>query len=163
MRPALPEVVIPREEAVFRLDARGRWCNRHGVFRNRRISDHFHAAIRRDAGGYHLRQELPDRVEKVYFPYEDTALFVVQVTLGDPVALTLNTRRRIALDPERLFVRGESLYLALDGERAKFTERAMLKLSEAMELTEAGYALRVGGRVHPIPELELEASRTCDR
>ncbi|MCU0564887.1 MAG: MFS transporter permease, partial [Desulfobacterales bacterium] len=83
-----PEVVIPAENAVFRLDARGRWCNRHGVFRNRRISEHFHAAIRRDAGGYHLHQELPDRVEKVYFPYEDTALFVVQVALGEPVALT---------------------------------------------------------------------------
>ena len=162
MGAALPEVVIPREKAVFRLDARGRWCNRHGVFRNRRICDHFHAAIRRDAAGYHLRQELPDRVEKVYFPYEDTALFVVQVALGDPVALTLNTRRRIALDPALLFVRGESLYLTLEGERVKFTERAMLSLAEAMEFTPEGYAIRTGERVHPIPELPDEAT-ACGR
>jgi hypothetical protein len=162
MGPALPEVVIPRENAVFRLDARGRWCNRHGVFRNRRICDHFHAAIRRDAAGYHLRQELPDRVEKVYFPYEDTALFVVQVALGDPVELTLNTRRRIALDPALLFVRGESLYLTLEGERVKFTERATLKLAEAMEFTPEGYAIRTGERVHPIPELPDEAT-ACGR
>jgi hypothetical protein len=162
MGAALPEVVIPREKAVFRLDARGRWCNRHGVFRNRRICDHFHAAIRRDAAGYHLRQELPDRVEKVYFPYEDTALFVVQVALGDPVELTLNTRRRVALDPALLFVRGESLYLTLEGERVKFTERAMLRLAEAMEFTPEGYAIRTGERVHPIPELPDEAT-ACGR
>ena len=162
MGAALPEVVIPREKAVFRLDARGRWCNRHGVFRNRRICDHFHAAIRRDAAGYHLRQELPDRVEKVYFPYEDTALFVVRVALGDPVELTLNTRRRIALDPALLFVRGESLYLTLEGERVKFTERAMLSLAEAMEFTPEGYAIRTGERVHPIPELPDEAT-ACGR
>jgi hypothetical protein len=162
MGPALPEVVIPRENAVFRLDARGRWCNRHGVFRNRRICDHFHAAIRRDAAGYHLRQELPDRVEKVYFPYEDTALSVVQVALGDPVELTLNPRRRVALDPALLFVRGESLYLTLEGERVKFTERATLKLAEAMEFTPEGYAIRTGERVHPIPEVPDEAT-ACGR
>jgi hypothetical protein len=162
MGAALPEVVIPREKAVFRLDARGRWCNRHGVFRNRRICDHFHAAIRRDAAGYHLRQELPDRVEKVYFPYEDTALFVVRVALGDPVELTLNTRRRVALDPALLFVRGESLYLTLEGERVKFTERATLSLAEAMEFTPEGYAIRTGERVHPIPELPDEAT-ACGR
>lgn len=162
MGPALPEVVIPRENAVFRLDARGRWCNRHGVFRNRRICDHFHAAIRRDAAGYHLRQELPDRVEKVYFPYEDTALFVVRVALGDPVDLTLNTRRRVALDPALLFVQGESLYLTLEGERVKFTERATLKLAEAMEFTPEGYAIRTGERVHPIPEVPDEAT-ACGR
>ena len=162
MGAALPEVVIPRENAVFRLDARGRWCNRHGVFRNRRICDHFHAAIRRDAAGYHLRQELPDRVEKVYFPYEDTALFVVRVALGDPVELTLNTRRRVALDPALLFVRGESLYLTLEGERVKFTERATLNLAEAMEFTPEGYAIRTGERVHPIPELPDEAT-ACGR
>jgi len=162
MGAALPEVVIPREKAVFRLDARGRWCNRHGVFRNRRICDHFHAAIRRDAAGYHLRQELPDRVEKVYFPYEDTALFVVRVALGDPVELTLNTRRQVALDPALLFVRGESLYLTLEGERVKFTERAMLNLAEAMEFTPEGYAIRTGERVHPIPELPDEAT-ACGR
>jgi hypothetical protein len=162
MRPALPVVVIPRENAVFRLDARGRWCNRHGVFRNRRISDHFHAAIRCDADGYHLRQELADRVEKVYFPYDDTALFVVQVELGEAIELTLNTRRRVDLDPQHLFVRGESLYLTLAGERVKFTERAMLKLAEAMEFTPDGYCIRIGDRVHRIPEVPDEGA-ACGR
>jgi hypothetical protein len=122
------------------------------VFRNRRISDHFHASIRRDAGGWHLRQELPDRIEKVYFPYEDTALFVTDVAPGPPIRLTLNTLRQLDLDPPALFVQGDSLYLDLEGDRVKFTERAMLKLSEAMEPAPDGYALRVGDRVHPIRE-----------
>jgi hypothetical protein len=162
MHPAPIEVVvIPREQAVFRLDARGRWCNHHGVFRNRRISDHFHACIRRDAGGYHLRQEFADRVEKVYFPYDDTALFVVEVALRESVGLTLNTRRRVDLDPGLLFVRGESLYITLEGERVKFTERAMLTLSEVMEFTPEGYAIRTAGRVHRIREVPNEATG-CD-
>jgi hypothetical protein len=86
----------------------------------------------------------------------------VQVALGDPVELTLNTRRRVALDPALLFVRGESLYLTLEGERVKFTERAMLNLAEAMEFTPEGYAIRTGERVHPIPELPDEAT-ACGR
>ena len=156
--PPLPEVVIPSEKAVFYLDARGRWCNRHGVFENRRISDHFHAAIRRDAGGYHLRQELADRIEKVYFPYEDTALFVTEVGREVPVALALNTGRRVLLDPGQLFVRGECLYLTLEGERVKFTERAMLQLADRMEFTSEGYLIRVGERTHRIREAPGEAS-----
>jgi hypothetical protein len=159
MPAVLPEVVIPKEKAVFHLDGRGRWCNRHGVFRNRRISEHFHAAIRRDAGGYHLRQELADRIEKVYFPYEDTALFVTGVTLGEPIELTLNTRRHLALDPALLFVCGESLYLLLEGERVKFTERAMLHLADRMEFAPDGYRIRAGGRTQRIREVPDEAAR----
>ena len=146
------EIVVPREKAVFRLDGRGRWCNAHGVFRNRRISDYFHSAIRRDEGGYFVCQEHGDHVEKVYFPYEDTALFVVDVDLAADIRLRLNTRREVVLKPADLFVAGDSLYAALDGERIKFSERAMQKLAEAMEFTENGYFIRVSGRSHRIHE-----------
>ena len=146
------EIVIPREKTVFRLDGRGRWCNAHGVFRNRRISDYFHSAIRRDEGGYFVCQEHGDHVEKVYFPYEDTALFVVDVDLAADIRLRLNTRREVALEPADLFVAGDSLYATLDGERIKFSERAMLKLAEVMEFTENGYFIRVSGRSHRIHE-----------
>ena len=146
------EIVVPREKAVFRLDGRGRWCNAHGVFRNRRISDYFHSAIRRDAGGYFVCQEHGDHVEKVYFPYEDTALFVVDVELAADIRLRLNIRRELVLRPADLFVAGDSLYTTLDGERIKFSERAMLKLAEVMEFTENGYFIRVSGRSHRIHE-----------
>ena len=45
-----------------------------------------------------------------------------------------------------------SLACALDGERIKFSERAMQKLAEAMEFTENGYFIRVSGRSHRIHE-----------
>jgi hypothetical protein len=146
------EIVIPREKAVFRLDGRGRWCNAHGVFRNRRISAYFHSAIHRDEGGYFVRQERGDHVEKVYFPYEDTALFAVDIDLAADIRLRLNTRRELVLDPAELFVAGDSLYLARDGERIKFSERAMLKLAQVMEFTEEGYFIQVHGRRHRIRE-----------
>ena len=146
------EIVIRREEAVFRLDRRGRWCNEFGVFRNRRISAYFHAAIRRDADGYFVCQERGSCIEKVYFPYEDTALFVVDVAFGAEITLHLNTGRRLALDPAQLFVAGDSLYLTAGDDRIKFTERALLKLSEVMDFTSEGYSIRTGGRCYRIRE-----------
>ena len=46
-----------------------------------RSARQIHAAIRRDADGYFVCQERGNCTEKVYFPYEDTALFVVDVAL----------------------------------------------------------------------------------
>lgn len=146
------EIVIRREDAVFRLDRRGRWCNEFGVFRNHRISEYFHSAIRRDAGGYFVCQERGNLTEKVYFPYEDTALFVTDLTLGPAITLRLNTRRQIELEPAQLFVAGDSLYLTAGDDRIKFTERALLKLSEVMDFTSEGYFIRISGRRHRIRE-----------
>lgn len=146
------EIVIRREDAVFRLDRRGRWCNEFGVFRNHRISEYFHSAIRRDAGGYFVCQERGNLTEKVYFPYEDTALFVTDLTLGPAITLRLNTRREVELDPGQLFVDGDCLYLTAGDERIKFTERALLKLSDVMDFTSEGYFIRIGGRCHRIRE-----------
>jgi hypothetical protein len=146
------EIVIRREDAVFRLDRRGRWCNEFGVFRNHRISEYFHSAIRRDAGGYFVCQERGNLTEKVYFPYEDTALFVTDLTLGPVITLRLNTRREVELDPAQLFVAGDGLYLTAGDERIKFTERALLKLSDVMDFTSEGYFIRIGGRCHRIRE-----------
>lgn len=146
------EIVIRRENAVFRLDRRGRWCNRFGVFRNRRISEYFHSAIRRDADGYFVCQEHENGIEKVYFPYEDTALFVVDVTLGAEIALHLNTRRELPLDPARLYVSDDSLYVTDGDERIKFSERALMKLAAVLDFTEEGYFFQAGGRRRRIPE-----------
>jgi len=140
------EIVVPKEKATFRLDRRGRWCNAFGVFRNRRISDYFHSAIRRDEGGYFLCQESGKRIEKVYFPYEDTALFVVDVVIADEIRLLLNTHLQLPLDPAALFVSGDSLYLIRNGERIKFSERALLQLADVMEFTDQGYFIHVFGR-----------------
>ncbi len=145
-------IVIPRERAVFRLDRRGRWVNADGPFRNPRIIEFFNASIRRDAQGYYVGQERDGICEKVYFPYEDTALFVREVLFGAPVELVLNTGARLALDPRELFIEGDDLYLESRGERIKFTERALWQLAERIESDASGYRLRLGGACHPIPE-----------
>ena len=66
----LTEVVIPRENAVFWMDAEGRWCNRHGRFAHKRIIDYFNRSIGRDAMGYFVTQVRGDIREKVYFPHD---------------------------------------------------------------------------------------------
>ncbi len=152
-------IVVPREKAVFWLDRRGRWRNAHGPFRNARISAYFHRSIRRDAGGYYVGQRHGARLEKVYFPYEDTALFVREVLLGEEIRLRLNTGMEFPLDPQSLFVSGEALYLTHEGERIRFTEQAMVQLSPRMGFSEEGLFLETGDRRHRIPEKAGESDQ----
>jgi hypothetical protein len=146
------ELVIPREKAAFRLDRRGRWRNAHGPFRNPRIIAYFDSAIQRDAGGYYVGQQRDGWFEKVYFPYEDTALFVRDVILGEDVTLVLNTKKQMRLEPTGLFILGDCLYVEAGGERIKFTERAMLRLADLLEFTGGAHVLKLHGRSHTIPE-----------
>jgi len=148
----LKEIVIPEDQAVFRLDRNGRWHNASGPFEHRKIIDYFHASIRRDAGGFHLLQERGDCREKVYFPYEDTALFVFELEFdADDVVLTLNTGRKIPMLPGSLFVRNDQLYTRLDGDPVKFTERCLMKLSERLSFENGRYYLRTGAGKREIP------------
>lgn len=149
----MKEIVIPKDKAAFRLDRNGRWHNASGPFEHKKIIDYFHASIRRDEAGFHLYQEHEDHREKVYFPYEDTALFVFDLQSdGDSVRLTLNTGRTIELDPDDLFVRGDQLYTRLGGDPVKFTERCLMKLSGRLSVENGRYRIRIGGKLHEIPE-----------
>ena len=149
----LKEVVIPKEDAVFRLDGRGYWRNSGGRFRKKKINDYFHAAIDKDDGGYFISQVKGDVLEKVYFPFEDTALFVFRVSFEkDAIALVLNTGRRLTLDPRGLYIRDDCIYLKQDGERIKFSERAMMQLSPVLEEHGRELYIRCGGSEYRIPE-----------
>ena len=150
MTDAPTEIVIPREKAVFRLDRNGRWRNASGPFRNRRIIDYFNAAIRRDEGGYYVSQQRDHIFEKVYFPYEDTALFVVDVQLGEQITLVLNTQRSLPLETDRLWIENDGLYLTDAGERIKFSDRALLKLADRLDFEQDAYFIRAGGGRHRI-------------
>lgn len=145
MAGALTEIIIPKEKAVFRLDARGCWHNAGGRFRKKSIIDHFNRSIRKDASGYFVTQINGDRIEKVYFPYEDTALFVTDVLPGDTVRLLLNTGKETPLCPEALFIRDDNLYMERKDERIKFSERGLLKLADMLEGDDDAYFLRMGG------------------
>jgi hypothetical protein len=151
----IKEVVVPKENAVFWLDAQGRWHNKHGVFEHQKIIAYFHSAIRKDADGYHLFQEHGGHtVEKVYFRYEDTALFVFDISISsdsDKIRLILNTKEEIPLDPSVLFIRNENLYLDHDGHCIKFIDRAMLKLAPRLKFDQEQYRLELSGKTHDIP------------
>ena len=151
----LKEVVVPRENAVFWLDAQGRWHNKHGVFEHKKIIDYFHSSIRLDGDGYHLFQKHGNgTIEKVYFKYEDTALFVFDVNTSndsDMIRLTLNAKEEILLDPRTLFIQNDNLYLEHAGHRIKFVDRAMLKLAHCLKFDQQQYRLEFRGNSYDIP------------
>ncbi|MGM0402298.1 MAG: MFS transporter permease [Thermodesulfobacteriota bacterium] len=146
------EIIIPREKAVFYLDGQGCWRNEHGKFRNKKIIDYFHRAISRDENGYFVIQDKGGVIEKVYFPYEDTPLFAFDVYFGADVTLLLNTGKEIPLTPEQLFIKSDSLYLQSTEGLVKFTERALMKISDTFEEAEGRLFIRIGSRLYPIPE-----------
>ena len=149
------EVVVSKEKAVFWLDANGRWHNKHGVFEHKKIIDYFHSSIRKDADGYHLLQKHNDHImEKVYFKYEDTALFVFEVKIkddSDNICLILNTKDEIPLEPENLFVQNDNLYMENDGHRIKFIDRALLKLANRLKFDQHRYYIELNGKIYDIP------------
>lgn len=148
--PYLPEMTIPREKAVFWMDGLGRWCNRHGKFEHKRIIDHFNHSIRRDQDGYFVTQVRGDIREKVYFPYEETPLFVIRIVKDDPIALVLNTGETISLEPARLFVKADHLYQRQDDKVIKFTDRALLTLAPYLEDETEGFRIRIDNQTWPI-------------
>ena len=151
MGPKRREVIIPKDKAVFWLDANGRWHNAHGPFEHSRIIRYFHTSIQKDHRGYFLCQESDAYREKVYFAYEDTALFVFEVLFQDPVLLVLNTGRKLILDPQRLYTRNDQLYLKDGDEEIKFTDACLAQLSNHMVFEDGQMCLMVGGGRYPIP------------
>ena len=144
------EIVISKEDAVFWLDANGRWHNVDGPFKHKKIIDYFHASIHKDENGYYLCQERNNLREKVYFRYEDTAIFVFDVNFGNDIELVLNTGKKIKLDPQRLFVCNENLYLQSGEERIKFDERSLMKISRNIDEKGDQYIFRIQNRRYPI-------------
>jgi hypothetical protein len=153
MSKKLKGIVIPKENAAFWLDRFGRWHSEYGRFENRKIIAHFHASIRKDRNGYHVAQTYRGIREKVYFPYEDTALFAFGVVKGEHVTLLLNTGRRMKLKPRRLFIREDSLYMWLGEERIKFIEHALIRIAPLLEYEGTQCFIRAKGRRYRIPEV----------
>ncbi len=146
------ERIISKEKAVFWMDGQGRWHNRYGPFEHKKIIDHFNAAIQKDEEGYFVGQSHDGIYEKVYFPYQDTALFVTDVVWGDPVQMVLNTGQRLDLSPELLFIRNDQLFHQKGDEIIKFSERALAMISERMDLSGDRYSIRMKGKCYPVPE-----------
>jgi len=144
------EIVISKEDAVFWLDENGRWHNVDGPFKHKKIIDYFHASIHKDENGYYLSQKHNNLREKVYFRYADAALFVFEVNIQKDIELILNTGQKIKLDPLCLYISNDCLYMHCGGERIKFDERSLMKLSRNIDEEGDQYILRMGSKRYPI-------------
>lgn len=150
MTDQLKEIVIEKEDAVFHLDANGRWHNQHGRFQHKKVIDYFHTCIQKDAHGFYLTQERDNCIEKVYFPYEETAYFVFDVIAGDDITLVLNTKERLKLDPDRLCIKNDNLYMRRGEDIIKFTDRSMMKIASFLEESDSGYDFVFQGKTYPV-------------
>ena len=144
------EIIIPKGRAIFWLDKNGRWHNAHGEFEHKKIIDYFHSSIKRDENGYYLFQKRGDVQEKVYFHYEDTALFAVDLIKDKDTTLVLNTRKQVRLMPRNLFIRSDNLYMRMREETIKFTERGLMKISDLLEYDNDQYFIKVKNRRYRI-------------
>jgi len=149
-----PVRIIPREKAVFRLDKNGNWRADNETFRNKKIINYFHSLIKKDTDGFFLEQEHPDFIEKVYFPYEDTALFVNRIIEKDGLILCTNTGRQIELDPEKLLIRNDDLFLQNGADLIKFNQNALMSLAAYMDAEEDQFVIHIDGKRHVISRLE---------
>lgn len=148
----LREVIIPKEKVSFWLDQNGFWHNENERFENQRIINYFHSCIKKDDRGFHLAQRHRDYIEKAFFSYEDTALFVFDVIKGEQIILVLNTQKRVKLRPKRLFTRTDSLYMQLGEDRIKFTENSLVKIADMLEFHQEESFIRVEGRKYRIDD-----------
>ena len=162
MEPELKEMIISKEDALFWLDKNGIWYTKNGKFEHPKIIRHFNASIKKDEMGYHLCQPREGFLEKVYFPYEDTALFVIDIKKEHEHELTLllTTRETVILDPGQLFTCNDNLYVQTPEHCMKFAQRALVKISAFMEDKGGHLCLNLGGILHDI--LEKESCNSSD-
>lgn len=148
----IQSITIPKEKAIFWMDKNGVWHNEHGRFEHPKLIAYFNSSIRKDDMGYHVYQLTDEFEEKVYFFHEDTALFVVDLTVSDEVRLALNNRIKLTLQPEQLYTSNDALYLETHEHIIKFTDRALVKLSKFMQDREGQLFLILNDQSWPVVE-----------
>lgn len=149
----IKEIIIPKEKAVFWMDARGRWCNEHGPFEHARIIAYFNQSIRKDRDGYFVEQVRDGMREKVYFYHHDTPLFIVDTVGDDPAKVILNTGAYVDFCPQRLIIRNDQLYMRInDDEIAKFNERTMMHIAAWIDYHEGRVYFQIDDSRIEIPE-----------
>ncbi len=148
-----PVRIISREKAVFRLDKNGVWHIGDEKFTNKKIIKYFHSIIKKDKDGYFLEQEHEHFIEKVYFPYEDTAIFVFCIIKRDGLILCLSTGENIKLDPEKLLMKNDNLYIRNDEDIIKLNANALLSLADYTDDADGQYVINIDGKRHLIPRV----------
>lgn len=146
------EIVISKEDAVFWMDGNGRWHNQHGEFEHKKVVAYFNRSIGYDADGYFVSQVRGDIQEKVYFPYQETALFVVDIIQNGDLELLLNTQKQVPLNPEKLFIRNDNLFMHFENQLIKFTDRSMIKLSDRFDDANGKFTIQLNGNRYTLQE-----------
>lgn len=146
------EIVISKEDAVFWMDGNGRWHNQHGEFEHKKVVAYFNRSIGYDADGYFVSQVRGDIQEKVYFPYQETALFVVDIVQNGDLELLLNTQKQVPLNPEKLFIRNDNLFMHFENQLIKFTDRSMIKLSDRFDDANGKFTIHLHGNRYTLEE-----------
>ena len=146
------EIIISKENAVFWMDGNGGWHNIHGAFEHKKVIAYFNRSIEYDADGYFVSQVRGDVVEKVYFRYQETALFAVDIIPNDDLRLLLNTRKQVPLNPKKLFIRNDNLFMHFENQLIKFTDRSMIKLSNRLDDANGQFTIHLKGVRYTIQE-----------
>jgi len=153
MAKRLRKIIIPKEKAVFWLDKNGFWHNKYGKFQHKKIIEYFHVSIKKDKDGYYLGQVRDNCREKVYFHYEDKALFVFDVIKDNDITLVLNTKKQIKLKPKNLYIKDDNLYMSIRDDAIKFTEHSLMKISDLLEYEGDQYFIRIENRRYEIKKM----------
>lgn len=147
------EIVIQKEDATFWMDGQGRWINEFGRITKPSIIKHLNRSIDFDDSGFFVSQENCGRMEKVYFRYEDTALFAIDLkAASDHIHLILNTKEEILLDPESLLIKDDCMFMKVGATVVKFSERALLKISKNLKDVDGKAVLVWAEKSYPINE-----------
>ncbi len=148
--PPKKQMIIKKEDAVFWMDENGVWQNEHGRFEHPKVIRYFNSSIHKDDNGYYVYQVTDEFEEKVYFPYKETAVFVVDLKITPYVRLVLNIMQTVAFDDGDLFVRNDRLYLNTPEHLIKFTSQALIKLSKYIKDSENQMQVEINGMVYPV-------------
>jgi len=148
------QIVIPKEEAVFWMDKNGDWHNEHGKFEHPKIIQYFNTSIKKDENGYYVHQKTEELEEKVYFPYEETAVFAVDLSVQDEtdLVIVLNTGQSVKFTGQPIFTRNDNLYMKIPDHLVKFSQKALLKISSFLEEKNGRLFLCINSRQWPVDD-----------
>jgi len=119
--------------------------------RENQVDRYFNSAIKKDENGYYVHQATGECEEKVYFPYEDTAVFVVDIIMKGPdISLILNTTDRTSLEEGELVMASDNLYLLTPDHRIKFSSHALVKISKFIEEKNEKFSILINEKTYLI-------------
>ncbi|MDZ7579732.1 MAG: hypothetical protein U5R30_03670 [Deltaproteobacteria bacterium] len=89
-------------------------------------------------------------LKRFIFPMRTRRCLFLRLTLSRMAQSVKNTGKRLSLEPRKLYVQNDSLYVADGEQRVKFTERSLMAISGLMTFENENYFITQAGRKYPI-------------